>query len=66
MPSVVSPQWQEKATGFFSSSGSLVGGVAKDAKGNVSDVAERVVSVPSTRQEMQEHLVSAAITTNSF
>ncbi|KAI3712582.1 hypothetical protein L1987_71141 [Smallanthus sonchifolius] len=87
MPSVVSPQWQEKASGFFSSSGtklkeagqsagSFVGEVAKDAKGNVSEVAERVGSVvksrwsffqqPSTRQAMQERLVSAAATTSYF
>ncbi|GJW37767.1 uncharacterized Rho GTPase-activating protein [Tanacetum coccineum] len=87
MPSVVSPQWQEKASGFFSSSGtklkeagqsagSFVGEVAKDAKGNVSDVAGRVGSVvksrwslfqqPSTRQAMQERLVSAAATTSFF
>ncbi|XP_071686255.1 uncharacterized Rho GTPase-activating protein At5g61530 [Rutidosis leptorrhynchoides] len=87
MPSVVSPQWQEKASGFFSSSGTklkeagqsagtFVGEVAKDAKGNVSEVAERVGSVvksrwslfqqPSTRQAMQERLVSAAATTSFF
>ncbi|XP_024992040.1 uncharacterized Rho GTPase-activating protein At5g61530 [Cynara cardunculus var. scolymus] len=87
MPSVVSPQWQEKASGFFSSSGTklkeagqsagtFVGEVAKDAKGNVSGVAERVGSVvksrwsffqqPSTRQAMQERLVSAAATTSFF
>ncbi|XP_076945323.1 putative Rho GTPase-activating protein At5g61530 [Bidens hawaiensis] len=87
MPSAVSPQWQEKASGFFSSSGtklkeagqsagSFVGEVAKDAKGNVSGVAERVGSVvknrwslfqqPSTRQAMQERLVSAAATTSYF
>ncbi|KAL8224032.1 hypothetical protein R6Q57_019507 [Mikania cordata] len=87
MPLVVSPQWQEKASGFFSSSGtklkeagqsagSFVGEVAKDAKGNVSEVAERVGSVvksrwslfqqPSTRQAMQERLVSAAATTSYF
>ncbi|KAF5805579.1 putative Rho GTPase activation protein [Helianthus annuus] len=87
MPLAVSPQWQEKASGFFSSSGtklkeagqsagSFVGEVAKDAKGNVSEVAERVGSVvksrwslfqqPSTRQAMQERLVSAAATTSYF
>lgn len=87
MPSAVSPQWQERASGFFSSSGtklkeagqsagSFVGEVAKDAKGNVSEVAERVGSVvksrwslfqqPSTRQAMQERLVSAAATTSFF
>ncbi|KAK1419504.1 hypothetical protein QVD17_28676 [Tagetes erecta] len=87
MPSVVSPQWQEKASGFFSSSGtklkeagqsagSFVGEVAKDAKGNVSEVAGRVGSVvksrwsflqqPSTRQAMQERLVSAAASTSYF
>lgn len=87
MPSVVSPQWQEKASGFFSSSGTklkeagqtagtFVGEVAKDAKGNVSEVAGRVGSVvksrwsffqqPSTRQAMQERLVSAAATTSFF
>ncbi|MFS7936885.1 putative Rho GTPase activation protein [Helianthus anomalus] len=87
MPLAVSPQWQEKASGFFSSSGTklkeagqsaglFVGEVAKDAKGNVSEVAERVGSVvksrwslfqqPSTRQAMQERLVSAAATTSYF
>ncbi|KAL4574906.1 hypothetical protein LXL04_021746 [Taraxacum kok-saghyz] len=87
MPSVVSPQWQEKATGFFSSSGtklkeagqsagSFVGEVAKDAKGNVSEVAGKLGSVvksrwslfqqPSTRQAMQERLVNAAATTSFF
>lgn len=87
MSSVVSPQWQEKASGFFSSSGTklkeagqtagtFVGEVAKDAKGNVSEVAGRVGSVvksrwsffqqPSTRQAMQERLVSAAATTSFF
>lgn len=87
MPSVVSPQWQEKASGFFSSSGTklkeagqsagtFVGEVAKDAKGNVSEVAGKVGSVvksrwslfqqPSTRQAMQERLVSAAATTSFF
>lgn len=56
--------------------GTFVGEVAKDAKGNVSGVAERVGSVvksrwslfqqPSTRQAMQERLVSAAATTSFF
>ncbi|PWA39044.1 small G protein family protein / RhoGAP family protein [Artemisia annua] len=60
MPSVVSPQWQEKASGFFSSPGtklkeagqsarSFVGEVAKYAKGNVSEVAEGVGSVVKGR-----------------
>ena len=58
------------------SAGSFVGEVAKDAKGNLSEVAERVGSVvksrwslfqqPSTRQAMQERLVSAAATTSFF
>ncbi|KAM7272227.1 hypothetical protein ACFE04_026890 [Oxalis oulophora] len=87
MPSVISPQWQEKATGFFSSSGvkikeagqsagSFVGDVAKDAKLNATDVAERVSSMvktrwaflrqPSTKHVVQEHLITAAATTGTF
>ncbi|KAK4351172.1 hypothetical protein RND71_030485 [Anisodus tanguticus] len=60
MPTVISPQWQEKASGFFQSSGvklkeagqsagSFVGEVAKDAKGNVGEVAEKVGSVVKSR-----------------
>lgn len=52
MSSVISPQWQDKANGFFSASGvklkeagSQAGSFAKDAKENVVDVAERVGSV---------------------
>lgn len=84
MPSAISPQWQEKASDFFSTSGvklkeagqsagTFVGEVAKDAKGNVADVAEKVGSIvksrwsflqqPSTRHAMQERLISAAATT---
>ncbi|KAJ4706594.1 small G protein family protein / RhoGAP family protein [Melia azedarach] len=86
MPSATSPQWQEKASDFFSSSGvklkqagqsagTIVGEVAKDAKGNVTDVAERVGSAvksrwalfqqPSTRHAMQERLISAAAITGT-
>ncbi|KAG5558312.1 hypothetical protein RHGRI_008293 [Rhododendron griersonianum] len=84
MPSAISPEWQEKASGFFSSSGvklkeagqsagTFVGEVAKDAKGNVADVAGKVGSIvksrwailqqPSTKHAMQERLISAAATT---
>lgn len=84
MPTPASPQWQEKASDFFSTSGvklkeagqsagTFVGEVAKDAKGNVTEVAEKVGSIvksrwsflqqPSTRQAMQERLFSAAATT---
>ncbi|XP_015582421.2 uncharacterized Rho GTPase-activating protein At5g61530 [Ricinus communis] len=60
MPSPGSPQWQEKATVFFSSSGTklkeagqsagtLVGDFAKDAKVNVADAAERVGSAVKSR-----------------
>ncbi|XVF54931.1 hypothetical protein PTKIN_Ptkin05aG0220300 [Pterospermum kingtungense] len=87
MPSAVSQPWQEKASGFFSSSGvklkeasqtagTFVGEVAKDAKGNVSDAAERVGSMfksrwavlrqPATRHAVQESLISAAATTGTF
>ncbi|XP_044505382.1 uncharacterized Rho GTPase-activating protein At5g61530-like [Mangifera indica] len=87
MPPADSPQWQEKASDFFSSSGvklkqagqsagTLIGDVAKDAKGNVTDVAERVGSVvksrwallqqPSTRHAVQERLITAAATTGMF
>ena len=55
------------------SAGTFVGEVAKDAKGNVADVAEKVGSIvksrwsflqqPSTRHAMQERLISAAATT---
>ncbi|XWS47694.1 hypothetical protein CRYUN_Cryun13aG0006100 [Craigia yunnanensis] len=87
MPSAVSQQWQEKAPGFISSSGvklkeasqtagTFVGEVAKDAKGNVADVAERVGSLvksrwavlrqPATKHAVQESLISAAATTGTF
>ncbi|XP_047316151.1 uncharacterized Rho GTPase-activating protein At5g61530 isoform X2 [Impatiens glandulifera] len=87
MPSVASPQWQEKASEFLNTSGvkikeagqtagTFVGEVAKDAKGNVSDVAGKVGSIvksrwsllhrPSTRQAVQERLISAAATTGFF
>ncbi|GMH08769.1 hypothetical protein Nepgr_010609 [Nepenthes gracilis] len=87
MPSLVSPQWQEKAGEFFSnpgvklkeagqSAGTFVGEVAKDAKGNVVDVAERVGSVvkskwsliqqPSTKHAVQERLLSVAASTGFF
>ncbi|KAK7856440.1 uncharacterized Rho GTPase-activating protein At5g61530 [Quercus suber] len=87
MPSAVSPPWQEKASGFFSSSGvkiksagqsagTFVGEVAKDAKGNFADVAERVGTLvksrwaffqqPSTKQAVQERLISAAATTGTL
>ncbi|XP_039142283.1 uncharacterized Rho GTPase-activating protein At5g61530 [Dioscorea cayenensis subsp. rotundata] len=60
MPSAVSPQWREKANGFFSSSGvklkqagqsagSFVGDVAKDAGENVVDAAEKVGSMVKSR-----------------
>lgn len=58
------------------SAGTFVGEVAKDAKGNVADVAERVGSAvksrwaffrePSTRHVLQEHLITAAATTGMF
>ncbi|XWS36977.1 hypothetical protein CRYUN_Cryun19dG0003700 [Craigia yunnanensis] len=87
MPSAGSQPWQEKASGFISSSGvklkeasqtagTFVGDVAKDAKGNVADVAERVGSMvksrwavlrqPATRHTVQESLISAAATTGTF
>ncbi|XP_028802504.1 uncharacterized Rho GTPase-activating protein At5g61530 [Neltuma alba] len=87
MPSALSPQWQEKASGFFSSSGvkfkearesagAFVGEVTKDAKSNVTDVAERVGSVvksrwailqqPSTRHAVQDRLITAAATTGTL
>ncbi|XP_065871652.1 uncharacterized Rho GTPase-activating protein At5g61530 isoform X2 [Euphorbia lathyris] len=63
MPSAGSPLWQEKATGFFSSSGakikeagqsagSFMGEVAKDAKGNVTDAAGRVGSAVRSRWQI--------------
>lgn len=58
------------------SAGTFVGEVAKDAKGNVSDVAERVGSAvknrwallrePSTRLVLQDRLITAAATTGTF
>lgn len=58
------------------SAGTIVGEVAKDAKGNVADVAERVGSMvksrwallqqPSTRHAVQERLITAAATTGTF
>lgn len=87
MPSAVSPQWQDKASLFFQSSGAklkeagqsagtALGEVAKDAKGNVTDVAEKVGSIvksrwsslqqPATRQAIQERFISAAATTSLF
>ncbi|XP_004506454.1 uncharacterized Rho GTPase-activating protein At5g61530 [Cicer arietinum] len=60
MPSVISPQWQDKATGFFSSSGvklkeakesagTFVGEVTKDTKSNVAEVAGRVGTMVKSR-----------------
>ncbi|XP_057457093.1 uncharacterized Rho GTPase-activating protein At5g61530 [Lotus japonicus] len=60
MPSITSPQWQEKASGFFSSSGvklkearesagTFVGEVTKDTKSNVAEVAGRVGSIVKSR-----------------
>ncbi|KAF5461819.1 hypothetical protein F2P56_017886 [Juglans regia] len=87
MPSVTSPQLHEKASGFFSSSGvkfkearqsagTFVGEVSKDAKDNLTDVAERVGLVvksrwallqkPSTRQAVQERLICAAASTGTL
>ncbi|KAI9115434.1 hypothetical protein K1719_013753 [Acacia pycnantha] len=87
MPSALSPQWQEKASGFFSSSGvklkearqsagAFVGEVTKDAKSNVTDVAERVGSMvksrwailqkPSTRHAVQDRFITAAATTGTL
>ena len=58
------------------SAGSFVGEVAKDAKVNVADVAERVGSLfksrwailqqPATRHAVQEHLITAAATTGTL
>ena len=87
MSSLISQQWQERTSGFFSSSGtklrearqsagSFVEEVAKDAKVNVADVAERVGSLfksrwailqqPATRHAVQEHLITAAATTGTL
>lgn len=60
MPSIVSPQWEEKANVFFQSSGeklkeagqsagTFVGEAAKDAKENVIDVAGKVSSAVKSR-----------------
>ncbi|CAB4301634.1 unnamed protein product [Prunus armeniaca] len=87
MPSATSPRWQEKASGFFSTSGvklkeagqsagTFVEEVTKDAKVNVTDMAERVGSMfksrwallqqPSTRHAVQERLITAAATTGTL
>lgn len=87
MPSMISPLWQDKASGFLSTSGvklkeaghsagTFVEEVAKDAKENVVDMAERVGSVfkskwslfqqPATKHAMQERLLSAAASTSFF
>ncbi|CAI9771823.1 unnamed protein product [Fraxinus pennsylvanica] len=63
MPSANSPQWQEKASDFFQSSGlkikeagqtagTFVGDIAKDTKENVSDVAGKVGSAVKSRWEL--------------
>ncbi|OVA04674.1 Rho GTPase-activating protein domain [Macleaya cordata] len=83
----VSPQWQEKATDFFSSSGvklkeagNFFGEVAKDAKGNVAEVAGRVGSLvksrwsliqqtklkPGSKDAVQERFISAAASTSTL
>ncbi|KAK7283835.1 hypothetical protein RIF29_13582 [Crotalaria pallida] len=60
MPSIISPEWHDKATGFFSSSGvklkeasesagTFVGEVTKDTKSNVAEVAGRVGTMVKTR-----------------
>lgn len=56
--------------------GTFVGEVAKDAKGNVAEVAEKVGSMvksrwsflqqPSTRHALEERLTTAAATTGMF
>ncbi|XP_024021028.1 uncharacterized Rho GTPase-activating protein At5g61530 isoform X1 [Morus notabilis] len=87
MPSPILPQWHDKASGFFSSSGvkikeagqsagTFVGEVAKDARGNVADVAGRFGSLvksrwallqqPSTKHAVQERLITAAATTGTL
>lgn len=87
MPSMISPLWQDKASGFLSTSGvklkeaghsagTFVEEVAKDAKENVVDMAERVGSVfkskwslfqqPATKHAVQERLLSAAASTSFF
>lgn len=87
MPSAAAQPWQEKASGFFSSSGeklkearetagSFVEEVAKDAKINATDVAERVGSMvksrwailrqPATRRAVQESLIVAAANTGTL
>lgn len=60
MPSIISPEWHDKASGFFSSSGvklkeakesagSFVGEVTKDTKSNVAEVAGRVGTIVKSR-----------------
>ncbi|KAK9724426.1 hypothetical protein RND81_05G071000 [Saponaria officinalis] len=79
MASVSSPQWQDKAGGFFSASGvklkeaghsagTFVEEVAKDAKENVVDVAGRVGSVFKSkwtyfRQPATKHAVQERLIT---
>ncbi|ERN00175.1 uncharacterized Rho GTPase-activating protein At5g61530 isoform X1 [Amborella trichopoda] len=87
MSSTVPPQWREKATDFFSSSGfklkqagQSAGSFAKDASGNVVDVAEKVGSLvkkrwsliqqsrqqQAPRESVQERLIFAAASTSTL
>ncbi|XP_056694167.1 uncharacterized Rho GTPase-activating protein At5g61530 isoform X2 [Spinacia oleracea] len=74
MPSMISPQWQDKARVKLKEAGNQAGTFAKDAKENVVDAAERVGSVfkskwslfqqPSTKHAVQERFLSAAASTS--
>ncbi|KAM5557029.1 hypothetical protein ABKV19_024426 [Rosa sericea] len=57
MPSAVSPRWQEKATGFFSTSGRV---------GSMFKSRWAILQQPSTRQAVQERLITAAATTGTL
>ncbi|GFZ15169.1 small G protein family protein [Actinidia rufa] len=59
MPSAISPQWQEKASGFFSSSGVKLKEAGQSA-------GTFVGKNPSTRHAVEERLISAAATTGMF
>ncbi|CDY68245.1 BnaAnng26590D [Brassica napus] len=76
MSSLISQQWQERTSGFFSSSGTKLREARQSAGMNVADVAERVGSLfksrwailqqPATRHAVQEHLITAAATTGTL
>ncbi|XP_068640297.1 uncharacterized Rho GTPase-activating protein At5g61530 [Aristolochia californica] len=81
MPTPVSPQWQEKARGFFSTSGAKLKEAGQSASENVGLVAERAGSLvkrrwtliqqgtrprPASVDTMQERIINAAASTGNL